>query len=142
LCNFNRVILHPFQNFSLSSSKIHHLKKSSALLLSILVQNLGAVAPTVPEIFKKNQIFPQTLTINYLTNFCLSTYSFWKISGIRILLGTEVGLSPGNIVLDGDPASPSERGTADPDFSVCLLWPNGRPSQQLVSSCCRAHDGM
>jgi len=27
-------------------------------------------------------------------------------------VGTEVGLGPGDIVLDGDPASPTERGTA------------------------------
>jgi len=31
---------------------------------------------------------------------------------IRIPLGTEVGLGPGDIVLDGDPAPPMERGTA------------------------------
>jgi len=48
-------------------------------------------------------------------------------------LGTEVGLGPGDIVLDGDPASPSERGTAAPHFSAHLLWSNG-PFQQLLSS--------
>jgi len=31
-------------------------------------------------------------------------------------LGTEVGLGPGDIVLDGDPASPTERGTVAPTF--------------------------
>jgi len=35
----------------------------------------------------------------------------------------EVGLGPGDIVLDGDPAPPL--------FGLRLLWPNGRPSQQL-----------
>jgi len=29
-------------------------------------------------------------------------------------LATEVGLGPGNVVLDGDPAPPTERGTAAP----------------------------
>jgi len=39
------------------------------------------------------------------------------------------------------PSSPTERGTHLPHFSAhvyfgpCLLWPNGRPSQQLLSSC-------
>jgi len=33
---------------------------------------------------------------------------------IRVPLGTEVGFSPGNIVLDGDPAPPMERSTAAP----------------------------
>ena len=31
-------------------------------------------------------------------------------------LGTEVGLVPGHIVLDGDPAPPTERGTAAATF--------------------------
>jgi len=35
-----------------------------------------------------------------------------------------------------EPSSPMERGTAAPHFSGrCLMWPNGRPSQQLLSSC-------
>ena len=36
-------------------------------------------------------------------------------------LGTEVDLGPGHIVLDGNPASPRERGTAAPLFSPYLL---------------------
>ena len=32
-------------------------------------------------------------------------------------LGTEVGLGPGDTVLDGDPAPPTEMGTATPHFS-------------------------
>jgi len=47
-------------------------------------------------------------------------------------LGTEVGLGPGDIVLDGDPAPP-KKGT--PIFGPYLLWPNGRPSQLLLSTC-------
>ena len=52
-------------------------------------------------------------------------------------LGTEVGLGPGDVVLNGDSASPTERGTAAPFslFGPCLLWPNGHPSQLLLSSC-------
>jgi len=33
-------------------------------------------------------------------------------------LDTEVGLGPGDIVLDGDPAVPTERGIAAPHFSA------------------------
>ena len=39
--------------------------------------------------------------------------------------GTEVGLGPGNIVLDGDPAPPTERGTAASTFrpmSTVTKW--------------------
>jgi len=32
------------------------------------------------------------------------------------VIGTEVDLGPGDIVLDGDPASPTKRGTAAPSF--------------------------
>jgi len=45
---------------------------------------------------------------------------------IRIPVGTEVGLSLGDIVLDGDPARPSLKGhTLHPIFGPCILWPNG-----------------
>jgi len=54
---------------------------------------------------------------------------------IRIPLGTEVGLGPGDIVLDGDPAPPRKGKHQPPLFGQCLLWPNGRPSQQLLSCC-------
>ena len=43
-------------------------------------------------------------------------------------LGTEVGLGPGDFVLDGDPAPPTpKKGTAAPHpiFGPCLLWTNG-----------------
>jgi len=43
--------------------------------------------------------------------------------------------SNGHIVLDGDPATLPQRGTA-PMFGPRLLWPNGRPSQLLLSTCC------
>jgi len=38
-------------------------------------------------------------------------------------LGTEIGLGPGNIVIDGDPAPPpsTERGTAAPTISATSL---------------------
>jgi len=43
-------------------------------------------------------------------------------------LGTEVGLGPGNIVLDGDPAPLPKKGGGQqplPQFSAHVLWPNG-----------------
>jgi len=53
-------------------------------------------------------------------------------------LGTEVGLGPGDTVLDGDPAAPRKKAqqpASAPLFGPCLLRPNGRPSRQLLSSC-------
>jgi len=38
-------------------------------------------------------------------------------------LGVRVGLGPGHIVLDGDPAPLLKKGAAPPIFGLCLLWP-------------------
>ena len=48
-------------------------------------------------------------------------------------LGRKVGLGPGDIVLDGE--LPSPKGAQPRIFGSCLLWPNGRPSQLLLSTC-------
>jgi len=51
---------------------------------------------------------------------CLSAtlvYYGQTAKSIKIKLGIEVGLGPGHIVLDGDPAPPPQRGTA-PQFSA------------------------
>ena len=65
------------------------------------------------------------------------SYSCGQTVGwIKMPLGKEVGLGPGHIVLDGDPVG-TQRPPQQllPTFDPCLLWPNGRPSQQLLSSC-------
>jgi len=57
-------------------------------------------------------------------------------------LGTELDLDAGHIVLDEDPApSPSRKWHMQqpPLFGPCLSWPNGRPSQQLLSTCSYLH---
>jgi len=61
-------------------------------------------------------------------------------------LGTEVGLGPGHIMSDGDPACPPQMGTAPqfsahvycdkkgahPHFSARLLWPNSWMNQDAT----------
>jgi len=44
------------------------------------------------------------------------------IKNFKIPLGMEVGLVPADIVLDGDPAPSTERGTAAPTFRPSLLY--------------------
>ena len=46
-------------------------------------------------------------------------------------LGKVLGFGPGHIVLDVDPVGTQPLPTLGP----CLLWPNGPPSHQLLSSC-------
>jgi len=48
-------------------------------------------------------------------------------------LGTKIRLGPGDIVLDGDPAVPRKEAEELPLCGLCLLWPNGRPSQQWAT---------
>jgi len=59
------------------------------------------------------------LSPQFLANVCCGQTAGW----IKMPLGTEVNLGPGDVVLDGVAASP-KRGTA-PVFGPCLLWPNG-----------------
>jgi len=47
-------------------------------------------------------------------------------------LGTEVGLGPGDIVLDEDPAHP-RGGSAAPTFRPTFNWAKWSPSQQQLS---------
>ena len=51
---------------------------------------------------------------------------------IKMPLGMEVGLGPDDIVLDG--AQHPQKGARPPIFGGCLVWPNGRPCQLLLSS--------
>jgi len=47
-------------------------------------------------------------------------------------LGMQVGLGPGHIVLDGDPAPPLPKGQSPPIFGPYLLWPNGCMDQDAT----------
>jgi len=54
---------------------------------------------------------------------------------IKMPLSTKVGLGPGHIVLDGDPALPSPQrkwGTSASQFSARPLWPNGWKDQDAT----------
>ena len=44
------------------------------------------------------------------------------VAWIKMPLGTEVDLGPGDIVLHGDPPKGAQR---PPIIGPCLLWPNG-----------------
>ena len=46
------------------------------------------------------------------------------VGRIKMKLGMQVGLSPGLIVLDGDPAPPPQKGQSPLIFGPCLLCPN------------------
>jgi len=61
-------------------------------------------------------------------------YCGQTVSWIKMKLGMDVGLGPGHIVVDGDPASPQKGGTTlPPIFAPCLLWPNGWMGKDATS---------
>ena len=51
---------------------------------------------------------------------------------MKLVLGMEVGLSPGDFVLDGDPAAPPPNGHSPPIFGPHLLRPNGCMDQDVT----------
>jgi len=57
--------------------------------------------------------------LQFSAHVCYGQTAAW----IKMTLGREVDLSPGDIVSDGDPAPPTQKGTA-PNFRP-MLWPNG-----------------
>jgi len=83
----------------------------------------GPISPTP----KKGHISPY---------FSAHVYCGQTAGWIKMPIGMEVGLGSGDIVLDGDPAFPQKGAQQLPTFLAHLLWPNGRPSHQLLSSCC------
>jgi len=66
-----------------------------------------------------------------LAHVCCGKTAGW----IKMPLGTKIDLGPRRIVLHGDSVPPPNKGTA-PIFGPYLLWPNGRPSQLLLSTGC------
>jgi len=66
--------------------------------------------------------------------FSADVYCGQTAAWIKMPLGTEVGLSPDDIVLDGDPAFPPQQGPERPSpiFGPCLLWLNGRMDQNVT----------
>ena len=64
---------------------------------------------------------------------CLSVtlvYCGQTVGWIKMKRSTEVGLGPGHIVLDGDPAP--LKGAQPPIFGPCLLWSNGWMDQDAT----------
>ena len=63
----------------------------------------------------------------------VGVYCGQTVGWIKMKLGMQVGLSPGHIVLDGDPAlPPQKKGAQPPLFGPCLLWPNSWMDQDAT----------
>jgi len=58
-------------------------------------------------------------------NFRLISVMSKTAGCIKMPFVVELGLGPGDIVLDRDPAQPPKSGVSTPNFGSCLLRPNG-----------------
>jgi len=67
--------------------------------------------------------------------FSVHVYCDQTAEWMKTPLGTEVGLGPSHIVLDGDPAPARKGHNSPPLFGPCLLWPRSPISAiaELVS---------
>jgi len=104
---------------------------------------------------------PMGTAYQFSAQVCCGQTAGW----IKMPLGREVDLGPGDIALDGDPVprrgaapqfsthvsldqttgwmkmpdgtevGPTGAEQPSPLFGSCLFWPNGRPSQLLLSTC-------
>jgi len=62
------------------------------------------------------------------TQFLVLVYCGQTAGWMKLILGTEVGLSPGDFVLDRDPVSLPKRGQSPQIFGPCFFvakWPDG-----------------
>ena len=73
--------------------------------------------PSLPSAKKAAELPPQ---------FSAHFYCGQTVGCIKMPLSMEVGLSPGDFLLHGDPAPSAKRGQSpSPVFGPFLLWPNG-----------------
>jgi len=66
------------------------------------------------------------------SKFSAHVYCVETAGWITMPLGTDVGLGPGHIVLDGDPALPQKGAQQPTIFGQCLLMPNGWMDQDAT----------
>jgi len=71
--------------------------------------------------------------------FSAHVYCGQTTGWMKLVLGMELGLSPGDFVLDGDLALPPNKGAEPPSpiFGPFLLWPNGWMHQDATWYGCR-----
>jgi len=80
----------------------------------------------------------KSLELDYgpCANICRMSFDFWAtvcktVGWIKMKLSLQVGLGPGHIVLDRNPAAPPPKDTA-PNFRPMLLRPNGWVNQDVT----------
>ena len=66
--------------------------------------------------------------LQFSAHICCGQMARW----IKMPLFRKVGLDPSDIVLDGDPATPTRKETEPPIFGPYLLWPNGCMDQDAT----------
>jgi len=128
-CPFARGIWAPSNTCFLGPTQVHNpngISIGSAVLGIPFVKRFALCCRTV--------VCPVLSVLSVTLVYCGQT-----VGWIRMPLRTKVSLGPDHIALDEDPAPSPQKGTQPSIFGQFLLWPNGRPSQLLLSSCRTAH---
>jgi len=91
-----------------------------------LVPILDALVRLIPAHFwatvTSNGSLYATGPLSCLSCLCVTlVYCGQTVGWIKVPLGAEVGLGPGDIVLDRDPARPQKRAQQPPLFGPCLI---------------------
>jgi len=107
-----------------------------------VTERISAVFICVNYVSVFGRPFVKRFALCYQTVVCLSVLSCLSVTllycgqtvgQIKMKLGMQVGLGPGHIVLDGDPAPPPPKGySSHPIFGPYLLWPNGCMDQDAT----------
>ena len=89
--------------------------------LQLLGSIMGPASPglaSLPSVFGRR--FVKRFTLCYWTFVCplMSVYCGQMVAWIRMKLGMQVCLGPGHILLDGDPAPPSQKAGTTAQFSA------------------------
>ena len=139
-CNFTVACCTPLREFSMHSAMKYLFQTSfvvergqtCVLLLKMLVfwvtkTNNGSPCATGPL---------SCLSVLSVCPVCNVGVCGQTVGWIKMPLGIQRYASPRHIVLDGTQLPPHGKGHSSRQrFGRCLLWPNGCPAQQLLSSC-------
>ena len=106
------------------------VRRARLVLTWVLVRGYNVLLMTLAHL---HHHLPYAIGPLSALSICLSVtlvYCGHTVGWTKMLLGTEVDLSPSDIVLDGGQLPP--KSAQPPIFCLCLLWPNGWMDQDAI----------
>jgi len=123
VCNYSwLVLLHSFHTVQLTQLLTSHRFLDFMFVITLCQAFWATVCKTVRPMLSGHCLSVLSVTLVYCGQM---------VGWIKMPFSTEVGLDPGHILLDGDPARP-KKGAQPLLFGPCLLWPNGWVDQDAT----------